>query len=90
MRRRGEEAKLQARMHPAREVAIAREKGGGNCAIGDGIGHVRVERPRIADAGGASMTHDVEAGRLQIRQQSACLRKSSADGEPGANDVLTQ
>ncbi len=66
-RRRGEEVHPHLGMHPALEVAVAGEHRAGRDVTGlHAGGDLRLERPGVADAGGAAVAHEVEADSGKI------------------------
>src|SRR3546814_8690485 len=66
-RRRGEIVGAHVGRHAAFEIAVARQYGGGDNIIAvDRLRNRRRERPRIADAGGAAVTDEIIADRVEM------------------------
>ena len=66
-RRRGQIVGAHVRADAALEVAVARQHGGGDqIALGNRRRDRRVQRPRVADAGGAAIAHQIEPHRIEI------------------------
>jgi hypothetical protein len=66
-RRRGEIVRAHVRVHPALEVAVAREhRGRDEIGLLHRLRDVLGQRPGIADAGGAAVADEVEAERVEI------------------------
>ncbi|GJE04384.1 hypothetical protein GMJLKIPL_6346 [Methylobacterium isbiliense] len=73
--RRGEVVRPHVRIHPALEVAVAREHGGrDDVVVVDRLRDRRGQRPGIADAGGAAEAHEVEAERVEALLQAGLLQ----------------
>lgn len=77
-------------MHAAGKIAISRKQGCRDRTAADRVGHLALKGSRVSDAGGASVADDAETDGLKLGKQAASPQNSSADGEPGASDVLTQ
>ena len=72
--RRGQPVGLDQRMHPPLEVAVARQhRSDGQVGAADGFLDGIVQRPGVADAGGAAVADQVEAELVQVRCQSCGL-----------------
>ncbi len=70
-RRRRQIVGLHVRRDAAFEVAVARQHGGSHDAVVvDRLGNLFRQRPRIADAGGAAETDQVEADLVEVLLQS--------------------
>ncbi|MND89956.1 hypothetical protein D3C80_820310 [compost metagenome] len=66
-RRRGQVVGLDVRVHAAFEVAVARQdRGRDQAVVVDRLRDGRVQRARVADAGGAAVADQVEAHGVQI------------------------
>ena len=73
--RRGQIVGPHVGVHPAFEVAVARQhRAGHQVALLDGLGNGFRQRPGIADAGGAAIAHQVEAERVQRLGQARALQ----------------
>ena len=69
-RRRREEVGAHVRRHAPFEIAVARNHGGGDQPIFiDRSADRGRQRPRIADAGGAAIAHQIETDGVQMRLQ---------------------
>src|SRR3712207_1834606 len=69
-RRRGQVVRLDIRVDPALEVAVAREDGGDHeVVLVDRLGNLLRKRTRVPDARRTPVTHDVELQLLQVRQE---------------------
>jgi hypothetical protein len=70
-RRRGQVVGAHVRVHPALEIAVARQhRGGDQIIVVDGLRDRRIQRAGVADAGGAAVAHQVEAQGVQILLQA--------------------
>ena len=70
-RRRGQVVGLDVGVHPAFEVAVARQhRGADEAVVVDSLGDAVRQRARVADAGGAAVADQVEAHGVQIGLQA--------------------
>ena len=71
-RRRGQIVGLDVGVHPALEIAVARQhRGTDQTVVVDGFRDAVRQRARVADTGGAAVADQVEAHGVQIRLQAS-------------------
>ena len=72
---RGEEVHPYFGVHAALEVAVAgQHRAGGDIAGFDGSGDFRLQRAGVADAGGASISHDIESQCGQVTEHAGLVK----------------
>ena len=85
----GKEVRAHVGRYAAFEIAVARKDGRRDDVVAvDRLGDRRSERARIADAGGAAITDEIEPERVEIGLQAALLEIVGDDLRPGCQRRL--
>src|SRR5689334_8225907 len=88
-RRTHQKVRFDALVHARFEVAIARQDGNTHhVAFGNRLLDRRIERTRVADAGSATVTDEIETELVQIWLQASAFEIIRDDARTGRERVL--